>query len=49
MIKRTLYFGNPAKLSLKDKQLSIDRQDENGNTINKTAAVEDIGIIIIIG
>jgi CRISPR-associated protein Cas1 len=47
MIKRTLYFGNTAKLSLKDKQLSIDMQDENGNQINKTAAVEDIGIVII--
>lgn len=27
MIKRTLYFGNPAYLSIKDKQLQIKLQE----------------------
>jgi CRISPR-associated protein Cas1 len=47
MIKRTLYFGNPAMLKLKDKQLSIETVDEHGEVKTKSAAVEDIGVIII--
>jgi CRISPR-associated protein Cas1 len=47
MIKRTLYFGNPAMLKLKDKQLSIETVDEHGEVKTKNAAVEDIGVIII--
>jgi len=43
MIKRTLYFGNPAYLSLKDKQLVIKSRDAE----NKTAAIEDIGLLIL--
>ncbi|MEO8398537.1 MAG: type II CRISPR-associated endonuclease Cas1, partial [Ignavibacteriaceae bacterium] len=44
MIKRTLYFGNPAYLKTKDEQLVIEMQD-TGET--KTAPIEDIGIIIL--
>ena len=46
MIKRTIYFGNPASLRLKDKQLSIESTLDG---MNKSASVpiEDIGIIII--
>lgn len=46
MIKRTLYFGNPAYLKLKDKQLSIETQ---GDLTSRTVSVpvEDIGIIVI--
>jgi len=29
MIKRTLYFGNPAYLSLKDKQLLVKKPDDS--------------------
>lgn len=47
MIKRTLYFGNPAKLSIKDKQLSIDGLNENGEAVCRTIPVEDIGTVII--
>jgi len=48
MIKRTLYFGNPAYLSVKNDQLSIKRMDEKLNTeIITTVPIEDIGIIII--
>lgn len=46
MIKQTLYFGNPAYLRLKDKQLSFEITI-NGETKFQTRAVEDIGIIII--
>lgn len=46
MIKRTLYFGNPAVLRLKDQQLSIESTLDD--EIKKvTVPVEDIGLIII--
>lgn len=46
MIKRTLYFGNPAYLRLKDKQLAIETQvDQTTRTV--TIPVEDIGIVVI--
>lgn len=43
MIKRTLYFGNQAYLSLKDNQLVIKK---NGDEI-VTAAIEDIAYIVL--
>lgn len=46
MIKRTLYFGNPAYLCLKDKQLSIDTVVEGENK-TVTVPVEDIGMMVI--
>lgn len=46
MIKRTLYFGNPAYLRLKDKQLSIE-STVDGETKTATVPVEDIGIMVI--
>ncbi len=46
MIKRTLYFGNPASIRLKDKQLTAEVFLE-GETKNVSVAVEDIGIVII--
>ncbi len=57
MIKRTLYFGNPAYLSLKLGQLVIrlpgmdnlvetDKSDKRGE-IAKTVPIEDIGIVIL--
>jgi CRISPR-associated protein Cas1 len=46
MIKRTLYFGNPAYLRLKDKQLSIETMVE-GESKTVTVPVEDIGIMMI--
>ena len=48
MIKRTLYFGNPAYLSLKLGQLVVkipDRQDNMENV--RTIPIEDIGIVIL--
>jgi CRISP-associated protein Cas1 len=46
MIKRTLYFGNPAYLRLKDKQLNIETSLDDESKII-AIPVEDIGIIII--
>ncbi len=44
MIKRTLYFGNPAYISKKDNQLKIKKPNEgNENSI----PIEDVGIVII--
>lgn len=58
MIKRTLYFGNPAYLSMKLRQLVIRVPDEAGDLPDfddarcydstvKTVPVEDIGIVIL--
>jgi len=44
MIKRTLYFGNPAYLKTKDEQLIFD-SPETGET--KIIPIEDIGILIL--
>ena len=44
MIKRTLYFGNPAYLKTKDEQLVIEMND-TGET--KTVPIEDLGIVIL--
>ncbi|HRO84124.1 MAG TPA: type II CRISPR-associated endonuclease Cas1 [Niabella sp.] len=44
MIKRTLYFGNPAYLKTKNEQLIIDLP-ESGET--KQAAIEDIGLLVL--
>lgn len=43
MIKRTLYFGNPAYLCLKDNQLVIKKTDGE----IKTAPIEDVGFVIL--
>ena len=44
MIKRTLYFGNPAYLRTKDEQL-IFESVENGEM--KILPIEDIGVMIL--
>ena len=44
MIKRTLYFGNPAYLKTNNEQLVIEMHD-SGET--KTTPIEDIGILIL--
>lgn len=43
MIKRTLYFGNPAYLKTTNEQLVIERKDEDA----KQVPIEDIGIVIL--
>ncbi len=54
MIKRTLYFGNPAYLSLKLKQLVIrkpaekgEMPDADGTEVVKTIPVEDVGLVVL--
>lgn len=50
MIKRTLYFGNPAYLSMKSAQLVINLPSANGfddaSELN-TVPIEDIGVIVL--
>lgn len=46
MIKRTIYFGNPAYLSTKNEQLVIIYpKDENKDSIS--VPIEDIGIVVM--
>ena len=44
MVKRTLYFCNPCRLSLKNAQLVVENH-ESGEV--KTVPVEDIGVVLI--
>lgn len=45
MIKRTLFFGNPAYLSTKHQQLVISFPEEEKE--DKTIPIEDIGMIVL--
>lgn len=45
MIKRTLFFGNPAYLSTKNEQIVISYPSMEQET--KTVAIEDIGVIVL--
>lgn len=57
MIKKTLYFGNPAYLSFKLKQMVIKKPDAPNDipdfgipdafTVIKTIPIEDIGVVIL--
>ena len=56
MIKRTLYFGNPAYLSMSSKQLviklpEVERNDSLPDSFKqesvKTIPIEDIGVVIL--
>lgn len=44
MIKRTLYFGNPAYLKTNNEQLVIELKGEDEH---KTVPIEDIGLVIL--
>lgn len=44
MIKRTLFFGNPAYLSTKHQQLVVRFPDERPD---KTVLIEDIGMLVL--
>ena len=45
MIKRTIFFGNPAYLSTKNEQIVISYPYKEQET--KTVAIEDIGVIVL--
>lgn len=44
MIKRTLYFGNPACLSVKDQQLVVNLIETKET---KSIPIEDIGVVVL--
>lgn len=46
MIKRTLYFGNPAQLRKKDMQLQIELGSDAEKQI-VTIPIEDIGVVVL--
>jgi CRISPR-associated protein Cas1 len=46
MIKRTIYFGNPATLRLKDQQMSIETYPD-GEIKTASVPVEDVGVVVI--
>ena len=45
MIKRTLYFGNPARLCLREEQLMIELKTEP--PASQTIPIEDLGLIVL--
>ena len=45
MIKRTLYFGNPAYLNMRDRQMVIDLPEGEKKQI--TVPIEDIGVVVL--
>lgn len=49
MIKRTIYFGNPAYLSLRNSQLvvTIPPNEQNEKETVRTMPIEDLGFVII--
>lgn len=48
MIKRTIYFGNPAYLSLKNKQLEVRQaHDDSPQRSVRTIPIEDIGVVLL--
>ena len=48
MIKRTLYFGNPAYLSLRDRQLEVHlRQASPSKGPSRTIPIEYVGGVLL--
>lgn len=54
MIKKTLYFGNPAYLSLRQNQLVIQLPEAEENLADclkaeavRTVPIEDIGVVVL--
>lgn len=46
MIKKTIYFGNPAYLSIKNRQLAIQKSVGQDSSDVTTIPIEDIGIVV---
>lgn len=48
MIKKTLFFGNPAYLSVKNSQLVVKRTDsDTQQEVVRTIPIEDIGVVVL--
>ena len=45
MLKRTLVFSNPVRLSLRNRQLVLAYKDDSENTT--TVPIEDIGVVVV--
>lgn len=45
MIKRTLFFGNPAYLSTTNEQLKVAFPDESREAV--TVPIEDVGVLVL--
>ncbi len=45
MIKRTLYFGNPSKLCLRDEQMLIELKTDP--PASQTVPIEDLGLVVL--
>ena len=45
MIKRTLFFGNPAYLSTKNEQIVVNFPEEDKD--EKTIPIEDLGYVVL--
>jgi CRISPR-associated protein Cas1 len=47
MIKRTLFFGNPAYLKCKNDQIEIETPSINEKTKSRTVPIEDVGLVVL--
>ena len=47
MMKRTIYIGNPAYLSLRLKQLEVRQPPDDRETTVRTIPIEDIGVVLL--
>lgn len=48
MIKRTLFFGNPVYLSMRNAQLVIKKTDvQTQDEVVRTVPIEDIGVVVL--
>ena len=48
MIKRTLFFGNPAYLSTRNEQLVVKMNDaQTQEEVVKTVPIEDVGVVVL--
>lgn len=47
MIKRTIYIGNPAYLSLRLQQMVVRLEPKNGESQARTIPIEDIGVVLL--
>lgn len=48
MIKRTLYFGNPAYLSLRDRQLEVHlRQGSPSKVPSRKIPIKEAGVVFL--
>ena len=46
MMKRTIYIGNPAYLSLRLKQMEVRQPSDDREMMVRTIPIEDIGVVL---